>query len=111
MLYKLEDYLNRRSNTPKRGLVDGPGGYAGKPKNPELAEERKQKWIKEYGQKEWDKLGPSSKSRVYQGAENVGTGKGSGQKGKPANPEAIEKMAEKRRYKTLDDFEIGRAHV
>ena len=78
MSYKLEDYLNRRSDTPKRGLVDGPGGYAGrKPKNPELAEKRKQKWIKNNPDLSWDDLGDSQKSRVYQGVENVGAGTGS----------------------------------
>ena len=102
MEYKLEDYLNRR-NKPKRGLVDEPGSYAGKPRNPELAEKRKQKWIKNNPDLSWDDLNSAQKSRVYGGKETVGIGKGKNQP-KTRNPEAVKKMIESKTFKTLDDY-------
>tara|TARA_R100001460_G_scaffold30731_1_gene60609 strand:+ start:1839 stop:4520 length:2682 start_codon:yes stop_codon:yes gene_type:complete len=104
MEYKLENYLDRRDNTAKRGLVDGPGGYAGKPRNPELAAENKKKYIKKFGQEQFDKLSGTSKSRVYRGVEGAGEFSKKGRTGQKSNPESVKKMIESKRFKTLDDY-------
>ena len=103
MEYKLENYLDRRDNTAKRGLVDGPGAYAGKPRNPELAEKRKQKWIKNNPDLSWDDLKDSQKSRVYNGKETVGVGRGKNQP-KTKNPESVKKMIETKTRSSFDDY-------
>ena len=104
MEYKLENYLDRRDNTAKRGLVDGPGAYAGKPRNPELAAENKKKYIKKFGQEQFDKLSPSSKSRVYAGVEGAGEFSKKGRTGQKSSPESVKKMIESKTFKTLDDY-------
>ena len=97
------DIIDNR-NKPKRGLVDEPGSYSGRPlKNPKLAEKRKQKWIKNNPNLSWDDLGATQKSRVYSGKENVGIGKGKNQP-KTKNPESVKKMIESKTFKTLDDY-------
>ena len=103
MEYKLENYLDRRDNTAKRGLVDGPGAYAGKPANPELAEKRKQKWIKDNPDLSWDDLKDSQRSRVYNGKETVGIGRGKNQP-KTKNPESVKKMIETKTRSSFDDY-------
>ena len=104
MEYKLENYLDRRDNTAKRGLVDGPGAYAGKPRNPELAAENKKKYIKKFGQEQFDKLSPSTKSRIYKGEEGAGEFSKKGRTGQTASPESVKKMIESKTFKTLDDY-------
>ena len=104
MEYKLENYLDRRNNTAKRGLVDGPGAYAGrKPANPKLAEKRKQKWIKDNPDLSWDDLKDSQRSRVYNGKETVGIGRGKNQP-KTKNPESVKKMIETKTRSSFDDY-------
>jgi len=66
--------------TPKRGLVDEPGSYAGKEqyKNPKRALRRKNLYIQTYGQKSFDNLSKGDKSKVTSGDRNplnVGQGK------------------------------------
>ena len=103
MEYKLENYLDRRDNTAKRGLVDGPGAYAGKPRNPELAAENKKKFIKKHGQEKFDSLSPSSKSKVYKGDPGVGAGRGANQP-KTKNPESVKKMIETKTRSSLEEY-------